>query len=126
MLLRGTETVLLVEDDEAVRNLIQRVLDQYGYRVLPAARGEEALSISRSRKEEIHLLLTDVVLPGMSGGELAQRVTALMPNLKVLYMSGYTNEVLSHHGVLKSGLEFIEKPFTPEALARKVREVLDK
>ena len=121
----GTETVLLVEDDEVVRKLVGEVLDDEGYRLLEAANGIAALSICAQYEGPIHLLLTDVVMPEMSGRELANRLNAMRPEVKVLYMSGYTDDVILHHGVLDEGPEFIQKPFTPDALAHKVREVLD-
>ena len=122
----GTETILLVEDDEVVRKLVSEVLDNEGYRLLEAANGVAALSICAQYEEPIHLLLTDVVMPEMSGRELANRLAAVRPELKVLYMSGYTDDVIVHHGVLDEGTEFIQKPFTPDVLARKIREVLDR
>jgi len=122
----GTETILLVEDDEMVRKLVNKVLDNEGYRLLEAANGVAALSICAQYEEPIHLLLTDVVMPEMSGRELANRLAAVRPELKVLYMSGYTDDVIVHHGVLDEGTEFIQKPFTPDVLARKIREVLDR
>lgn len=122
----GTETILLVEDDEMVRKLVNEVLDNEGYRLLEAANGVAALSICAQYEEPIHLLLTDVVMPEMSGRELANRLAAVRPELKVLYMSGYTDDVIVHHGVLDEGTEFIQKPFTPDVLARKIREVLDR
>jgi CheY-like chemotaxis protein len=124
MLFRGTETVLLVEDDEMVRDLARQVLETYGYRVLAAGGGREALKLCQSHRGDIHLLLTDVVMPDMSGRDLAERLREKCPRLKVLYMSGYTDDIIAHHGVLEPNMEFLEKPFTPEALARKVREVL--
>jgi two-component system, cell cycle sensor histidine kinase and response regulator CckA len=122
----GTETILLVEDDEMVRKLVNEVLDNEGYRLLEAANGVAALSICAQYEEPIHLLLTDVVMPEMSGRELANRLAAVRSELKVLYMSGYTDDVIVHHGVLDEGTEFIQKPFTPDVLARKIREVLDR
>ena len=122
----GTETILLVEDDEMVRKLVNEVLDNEGYRLLEAANGVAALSICALYEEPIHLLLTDVVMPEMSGRELANRLAAVRPELKVLYMSGYTDDVIVHHGVLDEGTEFIQKPFTPDVLARKIKEVLDR
>jgi two-component system cell cycle sensor histidine kinase/response regulator CckA len=122
--LTGTETILLAEDDEMVRNMTRIILSDYGYRVLAAENGAAAISIFESTEEPIHLLLTDVVMPGISGRELADRLTRLRPETKVLYMSGYTDDAIVHHGVLEEGVNFLQKPFTPDALACKVREVL--
>jgi len=121
----GTETILLVEDANLVRHLAMDVLTSSGYRVLAAANGPDALSISEQTKEPIHLLLTDVVMPIMSGRELANQLTSLRPELRVLYMSGYTQDTIVDHGVLEEGINFISKPFTPDSLALKVREVID-
>ncbi len=122
---RGSETILLVEDEDVVRGLARQILEQAGYRVLDASGGEEAIRLCKERREPIDLLLTDVVMPETSGKEIAQRLTKLRPATRVLFMSGYTDEAIVHHGVLDSNVEFIQKPFTPVALARKVREVLD-
>ena len=122
----GAETILLVEDDEMVRRLARRALQSRGYTVLEATHGEEALEVCELHRGEIDLLLTDVVMPsGMSGRQLAERAQAICPELKLLYMSGYTNNAIVHHGVLDAGTEFLEKPFTPNSLAAKVRRVLD-
>jgi DNA-binding response OmpR family regulator len=121
----GTETILVVEDEEAVRKIAKRSLEAAGYTVLIAASGEEALVACARRAGEVHLLLTDVVMPRMSGGVLAQEISKTRPTLKVLYMSGYTDEAIDHHGVLDAGANFLGKPFTAVALRRKVREVLD-
>ena len=121
----GSETILVVEDDQSVRGLAASALSNYGYAVIEAETGEEALETFSQHEEEIHLLLADVVLPGMSGRELAERLTSRYPQTKVLYMSGYAYNAIVHQGVLEEGIEFIQKPFSPEPLARKVREVLD-
>ncbi|HSA92697.1 MAG TPA: PAS domain S-box protein [Terriglobales bacterium] len=121
----GSETVLLVEDEEGVRSLVRHVLDRHGYRVLEARHGREALLLSERTEGAIHLLLTDVILEQMSGPELAAQLSPLRPQLKVLYMSGYTDDAIGHHGVLAAGTEFLQKPFSTEALMRKVRQVLD-
>jgi two-component system cell cycle sensor histidine kinase/response regulator CckA len=123
--LSGSETVLLVEDDEMVRGLMSRTLTNRGYTVLVASNGAEALPQAESHRGALHLLVTDVVMPGMSGREVAQRVVALRPEVKVLYLSGYTDDAIVRHGMLEPGIAFLQKPFTPDALARKVREVLD-
>ncbi|HKW91896.1 MAG TPA: response regulator, partial [Methylomirabilota bacterium] len=119
------ETILLVEDAQRVRAVVREILEMSGYVVLEARHGAEALEISHRHTGQIHLLVTDVVMPQMSGRELAQRLATLRPELKVLYMSGYTDDAIVRHGVLASGIAFLSKPFTPDALALKVREVLD-
>jgi CheY-like chemotaxis protein len=122
---QGTETILLVEDDDLVRKLACEVLETSGYRVLEAATGEAAILICEQRKEVIHLLLTDVVMPQMSGREVSNRLLSLHPEMRIVYMSGYAENAIVHHGVLDEGTWFIQKPFSPHALALKVREVLD-
>ena len=122
---RGAETVLVVEDEEGVRSLTCRVLRTYGYTVLEAENGGEALLIAEQHHAPIHLLLTDVVLPRMSGRKLAERLVRASSELRVLYMSGYTDGSIVNHGALEPGTAFIQKPFTPEGLAQKLREVLD-
>jgi PAS domain S-box-containing protein len=121
----GSGTVLLVEDEEAVRELVGDNLRQNGYTVLEAKNGADALEIAEKHRTRIHLMVTDVVMPGMSGRELAQRLAARHANMKVLYMSGYTDSAIVHHGVLESGTFFLQKPFRAEDLARKVRELLE-
>lgn len=121
----GTETILLAEDDESVRSLVRTVLTAKGYCLLDAASGAEAMLACEHHAGPIHLLITDVVMPEMSGGDLARRAARLRPAMKVLFMSGYTENTVVHHGVLDEGIEFIAKPFSTDALARKVREVLD-
>ena len=123
--LMGSETVLLVEDDEMVRNLARRMLEARGYTVLSASRGEDALGVVERHDGPIDLLVTDVVMPGMSGRSVAQRLLGLRPGLKVLYLSGYTDDAIVRHGMLEPGIAFLQKPFSADALARKVREVLD-
>lgn len=122
---RGSETILLVEDEDVVRGLARQILEQAGYHVLDARCGDEAIRLCREVPEPIDLLLTDVVMPEASGKEVAERLTKLRPATRVLYMSGYTDDAIVHHGVVDSDVEFIQKPFTPVALAQKVREVLD-
>ena len=121
----GTETVLLVEDEETLRTLCERILGDLGYRVLPARNGAEAIALAHASADRIDLLLTDVVMPGMNGSELATQLVLGYPELKVLFMSGYPDDAIGKHGVLDEGMSFIGKPYTPVALARKVREVLD-
>ncbi|MBI4213699.1 MAG: response regulator [Chloroflexi bacterium] len=121
----GDETVLLVEDQAGVRALAQEVLQASGYVVLPAKDGDEALRICESHTGPVHLLLTDVVMPGMSGPDLAAALAVQRPDLRVLYMSGYTSEAAHRHGVLEQSGAYLEKPFTPRQLASKVRETLD-
>jgi len=121
----GCETILLVEDEEAVCSLVRGVLESRGYDVLEAKGAYDALEIGGRHKKHIHLLLTDVVMPQVSGRELAEHLAPLHPETKVLYMSGYADHAVVHHGLLEPGTVFLQKPFTPDALARKVREVLD-
>jgi PAS domain S-box-containing protein len=122
---QGTETVLLVEDEEQVRAILKHILEDQGYCVLSASNGEEALTISQDLGREIELMITDVVMPQMSGRELAERVLELRPMLPVLFMSGYTDDAIVRHGLLDQKLNFIQKPFDSAGVARKVREVLD-
>jgi CheY-like chemotaxis protein len=122
---RGTETVLVVEDEEPVRSLARRLLANNGYTVLTAESGAAALTLLADRREPIDLLLTDVVMPGMSGRQLAERLRASRPDLKVLFISGYTDDDIIQHGVLEPDTPFLAKPFTPDALLRKIRDTLD-
>ena len=124
--LSGSETVLIVEDDNSLRKLAQKSLQPHGYRVLVAENGEDALRISKEHEGTIDLLITDVVMPRMGGKEVAERLQTLYPRMKVIYMSGYTDDSIVHRGVLAPGLNFLEKPFSPAGLTRKVREVLNK
>ena len=119
------ETVLIVEDDDSLRDIARAVLERLGYKVLAARDGQQALELARSHPDTIHLVLTDVVMPKMSGREVAKEVTSVHPEAKVLYMSGYTDDSIVHHGVLDAGVHFLEKPITPATLAKKAREVLD-
>ena len=123
---RGHETILLVEDAEALREVIRETLEERGYTLLVAAEGEEALDLARQHQEPIELLLTDVVMPKLGGADLAKRLKALRPGIRVLHMSGYTNGAISQGGVLAEGVALLEKPFTSDKLARVVREVLDR
>jgi two-component system, cell cycle sensor histidine kinase and response regulator CckA len=122
---RGSETILLVEDDNPVRKLIHSTLHAYGYTVLEAHHGKHAIQVCEQHAGPIHLMVTDVVMPEMRGRELAERLKPSHPTMKVLFMSGYTDRGIVHHGELVQGTAFLQKPFTPDALARKVREVLD-
>jgi len=124
--LRGCETVLLVEDEPAIRRLGRILLEGLGYRVLDASSPLEALALAREQSEGIDLLITDVVMPEMSGKRLATRLQEIYPDLRCLFMSGYTENVIMHHGVLDKGVSFLPKPFTREQLARKVRQALDR
>jgi two-component system cell cycle sensor histidine kinase/response regulator CckA len=121
----GTETILLVEDNAQLRKLATRFLEPTGYTVLGAGTGEEALRLLEHHQGPVHLLLTDVVMPGMSGGHLAERLAQIRPAIKVLYMSGYTDDAIVRHGVLEARVPFLNKPFTAAELLRKVRDVLD-
>jgi signal transduction histidine kinase/ActR/RegA family two-component response regulator len=121
----GNETVLLVEDEEMVREMTREILQESGYLVIEAKHGHEALLVAEQHPGPIHLMLSDVVMPQMSGRELAEQLSPIRREMKVLYMSGYTDDAIVHHGVLDEGMAFIEKPFTPNALARKLREVLN-
>ncbi|MBM4277315.1 MAG: PAS domain S-box protein [Deltaproteobacteria bacterium] len=124
--LHGSETILLVEDEEVVRRVVVTILQKKGYNVFEAINSEEALSLVKEKNgEPIHLMVTDVVMPGMSGPELAKHLTSLHHETKVLFMSGYTDNAIIHHEILKYGMPYLQKPFTQDSLARKVREVLD-
>ena len=122
----GHETVLIAEDDRAVREVVAATLEQRGYRVLRAPDAKTALEQARRHAGGVDLLLTDIVMPGMTGRELAQTLTAERPGLRVLYMSGYTDDTVVRHGVLEEGMPFLQKPFTADALTLKVREVLSR
>ena len=123
--LRGTETILVVEDEEQVRTIVLSILRRQGYRLIAARNAGEALLLCEAHPHTIDLLLTDVVMPQMSGPELAKRLTATRPGMKVLCMSGYTDDSIVRHGVLQTGMAFVQKPITPATLATKVREILD-
>jgi CheY-like chemotaxis protein len=124
--IRGTETILLVEDEEGVRRLARTILTTHGYSVMEAEGGEQALTLVRDYPGRIDLLVTDVVMPGMGGRLVAEQVKALHPEVRVLFMSGYTDDAVVRHGILVEGVHFLQKPFSPNALVTKVRTVLDK
>lgn len=121
----GTETILLVEDEDAVRALTRHVLSNCGYRILEARDGNEAMILAKQHDGRIDLLVTDVVMPRIGGRELATRLTEMLPGLKVLFLSGYTDDAIVRHGILEAEVSFLQKPFTPSSLAAKIREVLD-
>jgi CheY-like chemotaxis protein len=123
--LKGSETILVVEDSKTLLKLTQKMLESYGYKVLTAQCANEAVEIFNGHDRPIHLLLTDVVMPGMSGRKLAAKIISKNPKVKVIYMSGYTDDTISKHGVLYDDIEFIEKPFSQKNMGLKVRRVLD-
>ena len=123
--LRGRETILVVEDSPTVRAIMRRVLSGLGYRVIEAHDGESAVALSSTHEGPIHMLLTDVVMPRMGGRTVAERISKERPGIRVLFVSGYTDDAIVRHGVLEPGVHYLEKPFTPDALAKKVRHVLD-
>jgi CheY-like chemotaxis protein len=123
--MRGSETILLVEDDDQVRAVARGILVKHGYHVIEARNAGEAMLLSEKHGGTFHLLLTDVVMPQMSGPELAKRLACTRPDMRVLCMSGYTDDSIVRHGVLEARLAYLQKPITPDALATRVREVLD-
>jgi len=125
VLSRGQETILLVEDDPNIRNVTTILLEMQGYNVFPASTPGEALKLAKEHADEIHMLMTDVVMPEMNGRDLAKKLLLVCPNIKCLFMSGYTANVIAHHGVLDENINFISKPFSLPDLSAKVREVLD-
>jgi two-component system, cell cycle sensor histidine kinase and response regulator CckA len=122
---RGDETILLVEDEVAVRWLARRILQKYGYTVLEAAQGAEAIELAEAHPGAIHLLVSDVVMPGIHGRQLAERIATLRPGIKTLFLSGYADGAVVRHGILASEAAFLQKPFTLTVLVRKVRDTLD-
>jgi CheY-like chemotaxis protein len=124
--LRGDETILVVEDEDGVRELVRQILVEHGHAVLTARHGRDALLLAERYERPIDLLVTDVVMPEMGGGELVERLTALRPDLKILYISGYTNDEVLRRGVQGAETSFLHKPFTSEGLMRVVRGVLDR
>ena len=125
MTLAPSETILVCEDQEEVRRVTHRILTSLGYDVVVAGGGQEALLLAEAWHDPIHLLLTDVVMPGMSGPNLARRLAASHPGMRVLYLSGHPEESIARHHVLQPGIAFLQKPYTTEILSRKIREVLD-
>jgi len=121
----GTETILVVEDDEPILSLSKMILENLGYTVLAVQTPTQAIRLAKEHPGDIHLLITDVVMPKMNGRELAEQLTAIRPNLKCLYMSGYTADVIAHRGILYEGVNFIQKPFGSDDLAARVRQVLE-
>jgi CheY-like chemotaxis protein len=121
---QGSETILIAEDESMVRELTREILEARGYKVLEAKDGQEALEICKTHGGTIDLTLTDIVMPRMSGSEFAENVAAVRPDMKIVFMSGYSEEI-SKSGILRGGVHFIEKPFTSNALALKIREALD-
>jgi CheY-like chemotaxis protein len=122
----GNETILVAEDQEGVRVMTRKILERCGYRILTAEGPSEALELASDYSEQIDLILTDVVMPDMSGPQLVERLSPILPDTPVIFMSGYTDDQLQHHGVLDEGVILIEKPFTAMTLSAAVREVLDK
>lgn len=120
----GCETILLVEDEESVRDVALMILEELGYNVIEAANGKEALALAENEKGQIDLLMTDIVMPGMNGRELAEKILKAHPEIKVLYTSGYTENVIVSHGVIEDNINFIGKPYTLQSLGLKIREVL--
>jgi CheY-like chemotaxis protein len=122
----GSETILLAEDEPTLRGLVRTMLQRCGYTVLEAKDGREALRICREHDGGIDLLVSDMVMPGMNGTELAARAMALRPTLRILMVSGYTDDVICRHGIREKGIPFLQKPFAPDVLAQKVRDILDR
>ncbi len=122
---KGDETILFVEDDDLVRKLNLKILKQLGYSVIHAENGKSAVETAKSHDGEIDLLITDVIMPEMNGDELASKISEIQPGIKVLFTSGYTEDVISPHGILEEGAQFIGKPYKPQELAEKIRELLD-
>jgi two-component system, cell cycle sensor histidine kinase and response regulator CckA len=121
----GTETVLLVEDEEAVLGIYKTMLKKLGYTILSANNTADAVELAQKYEDDIHILLTDVVMPGSGGSNLWKKLSVIRPGMKCLFMSGYTFDVISKQGVLEEGVNYLQKPFSIETLARKMREVLD-
>jgi CheY-like chemotaxis protein len=124
--LRGDEAILLVEDEPTLLELVRLVLERFGYKVLATSKPEEAIAMASKNADNINLLITDLVMPKMTGRDLLKHLTPICPNLKCLYMSGYTGRAIASQGVLEEGVNFIQKPFSKAELATKVREILDR
>lgn len=122
---RGNETILVAEDEESVRSLCLTILENYGYNVLAASTPDEALKLALEKGNRIKLLVTDIVMPVMDGKVLSEKIKTVVPGIRVLFMSGYTSDIISHHGIMEKGINFLHKPFSPADLAGKVREILD-
>jgi CheY-like chemotaxis protein len=123
---RGSETILLVEDEAKVRKVAKRILEEHGYKILDVGSGPQALELGGSYTGEIPLVITDVIMPGMGGKELAERLLASRPKIRVLFVSGYTDNIIAEHDISEKELNFLHKPFTIASLTAKVRKVLDK
>lgn len=123
--LRGTETVLLVEDETSILNMCRATMEHFGYNVISSSKPSEAIELAKAHVDEIQMLITDIVMPEMNGRELKEKIAELIPGIKSLFMSGYTSDVISHHGTLDDGVQFLQKPFTSNALLLKIREILD-
>jgi CheY-like chemotaxis protein len=123
---QGKETFLIAEDDPTIQRMLKSCLEPLGYNLLIASDGKEAIDISNNFEGDIHLLLTDVIMPNMNGQELADAIQEMRPDMQIIFMSGYTDDVISHHGVLEPGVNFIQKPVTPSRLTKVLKEVLRK
>ena len=117
--------MLLVEDEPALLEVSAKMIEMLGYKVIEATSPEEAIGFARTEKNEIHLLMTDVIMPGMNGRELGREITSLRPHIKCLFMSGYTSDVIGHHGVLDEGVHFLQKPFSAQNLSEKIHRALE-
>jgi CheY-like chemotaxis protein len=124
-MLKGNETILLVEDEESIRGMVQKGLEAFGYSVFIAQDGNEAINLFKLYQDQIQMVITDVVMPIMSGHDLIEVLQSLKADIKTIYISGYTDDTISYHGVLEDGINFIEKPFSPQKIALKVRQILD-
>ena len=122
---RGHETILLVEDEPGILDMTKLMLERFGYRVLAVSTPDEAIRTARAHTEAIHMLITDVIMPGMNGLDLSKKISAIYPGLRQLFMSGYTSNVIAHHGILDEGVNYIQKPFSTRELSTQVRKVLD-